>query len=76
MLSVVSICPDQEKTDAFSRKLIKLDQTIWWGLHVWQETYIPSGFTDSIRDDGDSYQHWLDVLAEHDLQEVIEEIEI
>jgi len=76
MHSVVSICIDAEKTDEFSRKLIKSDQSIWWGLHIWQDTYTPSGFIDSIREDGDSYQHWLDVLAEHDLQEVIEETEM
>ncbi len=76
MFSVVSICTNEQKTDEFSRSLIKSDQTMWWGLHVWQDTYEPSGFIDSVRQDGDSYQHWLDVLAIYDLQEVIEENEI
>ncbi len=76
MFSVVSICTNEQKTDEFSRSLIKSDQTMWWGLHVWQDTYKPSGFIDSVRQDGDSYQHWLDVLAIYDLQEVIEENEI
>lgn len=76
MLSVVSICKDDEKTEEFSRKLIKSDQSIWWGLHIWQDTYTPSGSIDSIREDSDSYQHWLDALAAQDLQEVIEETEM
>ncbi len=76
MVSVVSICENNYKTDEFSRKLIKSDGSIWWGLHIWQESYEPSGFIDSARENGDSYQHWLDVPADQGLQEVIEETEI
>lgn len=72
MLSIVTICSNSEKTNDFSRKLIKSDQSIWWGLHIWQENYAPSGFIDSIRHDADAYQHWIDVLSEHNLLEVIE----
>jgi len=73
MFSVVSICADEQKTDEFSRKLIKSDQSIWWGLHIWQDAYESSGFIDSVREGGDSYQHWLDVLAKYELSEVTEE---
>jgi hypothetical protein len=76
MYSVVSFCTDAEKTEDFSRKLIDVDNQILWGLHIWQEIYEPSGFIDSVREDGDSLQHWHDALQEHSLSEVIEETEI
>lgn len=76
MYSVVSFCTDAEKTENFSRKLIDENQMICWGLHIWQDIYKPSGFIDSVREDGDSLQHWHEALHENGLIEAIEETEI
>lgn len=103
-LSVVQLCPDLYKDAAnavaeaagfgpnnLSVKLVKADNSIWWGCHAW---WMPSVFeaqmssTDpqvvevlshvitSVREGGEPVVHWMEALSANGLTVFVDEGEV